>query len=281
MTGTLLDDVGAAVREVAAAVILPRFRALSAADVSRKGADDLVTVADVEAESMLADRLAAIRPGVPVLGEEASHHDPALRRRLVASGTFWVVDPLDGTREFVAGREGFGVLVALVEAGVTTAAWVHLPVSGLTYDGATGQRPRRDGVELPAPARAAQVAPGGLRGFARTSLAPPDVRTQVDSAMAAFAPPSSSGPEAGSAALAYVSLLDGTLDFGLYWRTEPWDHVPGAFLVELAGGRADRLDGGRYSPVEDGEGLLVVRHASTWTTVRDGLLPEHGDAARS
>ena len=80
------------------------------------------------------ERLASIRPGLGVLGEEASHADPGLRARLERGGSYWVVDPLDGTNEFgEPGRSDWAVHVALWERGELVAGAVALPDHGITF----------------------------------------------------------------------------------------------------------------------------------------------------
>jgi fructose-1,6-bisphosphatase/inositol monophosphatase family enzyme len=250
--------------------MVPRFRALAAADVTAKGADDVVTAADVEAEALLTGRLNLIRPGLPVLGEESSHSDPGLRARVERTAAYWVVDPLDGTKEFVAGRSGFGVMVALVESGTTTASWIYLPMMDRLYDGALDVSVRRNGTRLPPPG-AKPRALGDANGFALTKFAPPEVRAVVDERMRAFRPLVDDG--SGSAATAYAALLEGQLDFGFYWRTEPWDHAPGTFLIDVAGGRCARLDGESYSPGDEQTGLLVTTRRHQWAEMLEALHP--------
>lgn len=267
---SLLDSVGRAIRDVAASAIVPRFRALTEAEVTPKGADDVVTACDLEAEALLTERLNVIRPGLPVLGEESSHSDPGLRARVESRATYWVVDPLDGTKEFVAGRPGFGVMVALVESGTTTAAWIYLPMADRLYDGAVAVAVRRNGTRL-APTGSSPRGMENAVGFALTRFAPPEVRAVVDERMRAF--PTLVNEGSGSAAMAYAALLEGQLDFGFYWRTEPWDHAPGTFLVSVAGGRCARLDGKSYSPGDDRTGLLVTTRRDQWAEMLEALHP--------
>lgn len=138
-----LDDVTEAVREAAAAEIVPRFRQLAEDDVVQKsGPHDLVTSADRLAELRLTDALTALLPGSAVVGEEAVHADPAVYGALEGDAPVWIVDPVDGTRQFVHGDPGFCTLVALVRGGETLASWTYAPALGelaiaVLGDGAT------------------------------------------------------------------------------------------------------------------------------------------------
>lgn len=67
----------------------------------------------------------------------------------------------------------------------------------------------------------------------------------------------------------YPAVVHGEQDFALFWRTLPWDHAPGALLVEVAGGVVRRLDGDPYRPAEvTRTGLLAARDEATWETAR-------------
>lgn len=92
MTDARHTAVCTLLREAAAAVVLPRFRHLDAADIEEKAKDDLVTIADREAEVELARGLAGIDPEARIVGEEACAADPTLLDT-VGSGRVWLIDP--------------------------------------------------------------------------------------------------------------------------------------------------------------------------------------------
>ena len=143
-------------RETAAAELLPRFRTLAKEDIRFKRPGDVVTVADVASEQRLAAGLARILPGVPVVGEEAVDKDPGLVDLIGRPGeTCWIVDPLDGTANFAAGKDRFAMIICLVHDRLAVGGWildvprgrmaVALKGQGVALDGAAGarQRPRR------------------------------------------------------------------------------------------------------------------------------------------
>ncbi len=117
----------------AGTVILPYWR--SDVAVQEKADASPVTAADLAAHHVLAQGLAALDPDIPVLSEEAC--DLALVER--AGWTrWWLVDPLDGTKEFIAGSEEFTVNVALIEQGRVVFGVVGVPASGRCYYGGAG-----------------------------------------------------------------------------------------------------------------------------------------------
>ena len=265
MTSTLdVDAVTALVERVAAEVVTPRFRALAEGDVQAKGPGDLVTIADQEAEALLAEGLARLLPGVPVVGEEDVAAHPEVLRALVDAPLAWVVDPLDGTRGFVAGTGDHAVMVGLVEHGEAVAGWIHQPERGVTFVAERGAGAFAGGRRISRPAPSSAFAE--LRGGVAARYLPDDVLDAVGAA--GFGPDveTSLGMWSG---LWYPRVAVGERDFILFWRTWPWDHTPGAVLVREAGGVSRRLDGSDYRPGADATGLLVAADDATWRAVRE------------
>ena len=125
----------AASREAGAAILSLR-RAGSGAE--RKPDGSVVSAADRVASAIIGARLRALDPTLPVICEEAAQDTAGAAR-------FWLVDPLDGTREFLRGSDVFSVNIALIENGYPCFGAIHLPASGLGYWGASGAGAWRDG----------------------------------------------------------------------------------------------------------------------------------------
>ena len=258
----LLDQVAEAVQEVAANAIEPRFERLTRGDVHDKGVGELVTVADQEAEDLLAARLEGLLPGVPVVGEEGCSADPTRLDALRADRS-WLVDPLDGTANFVAGSPDWGVMVALLDGGTTVASWMWRPVDRQMYVAERGAGATCNGQPMrvgPRPADPSQLRGAVLRGFLDSATV-----ATVDANVGAFAAVTDGRR---CAAVDYPAVVDGSQDFVLFWRTLPWDHAPGVLLLQEAGGEARRPDGTLYEPGSDGVGLLAAADSVTWTTAR-------------
>jgi fructose-1,6-bisphosphatase/inositol monophosphatase family enzyme len=115
---------------------------------------------------------------------------------------------------------------------------------------------------------ASLVAPD-LRGSVLTKFLDAAVAQRVDKNRHCFR---SIGPGTKSAGIDYPMLIEGHQDFVMYWRTLPWDHAPGALLVNESGGCVRRLSGESYSPRQMGAGLLAAAGWDTWQVVRDTLL---------
>jgi fructose-1,6-bisphosphatase/inositol monophosphatase family enzyme len=263
----LLDDVDALLREAAAEVVVPMFRRLDDADISEKAPGEVVTIADQQAEELISAGLRRLRPGSVVVGEEAVAEDPDLLRHLRGAGDVWLVDPVDGTSNFAAGRRPFALMAALLTDGEPVASWVYDPLAGTMAVCQVGVGTWLDGT----PVRTTGPAPeaGALRGTAMTRFLPPDVRRAVEAGGERIG---ELLPGQHCAGREYLDLLTGAQQFVLFWRTLPWDHAPGALLVREAGGVARRFDGSDYHPVDGGQGLLVATSEEVWDEVRAALL---------
>jgi fructose-1,6-bisphosphatase/inositol monophosphatase family enzyme len=229
-------------REATERAILPRWRLLAADEIEAKAGGgtlpDVVTVADHEAEAILTEGLERLLPEAAVVGEEACHADPSVFERL-GEAVCWIVDPLDGTNNFAAGKPPFGILIALAERGETVAGWI--------YDCLTGR--------LCHASRGGGAFVNGERIAAReTGAAPPVAANSLiymqparrEAVSRAIAPHYALVDIPRCAAEQYPRLVLGQNDVAIFERTLPWDHAAGVLFVNEAGGKAARLDGSAY-----------------------------------
>ncbi|OYW44122.1 MAG: inositol monophosphatase [Sphingomonadales bacterium 32-68-7] len=239
----------ALLREVSVQIILPRYRALAAHEVISKAADDVVTVADRESEAMLGERLRQIAD-VPVVGEEAAFADPAVLERL--SGDCWIVDPLDGTRNFARGQPPFGILIAMASGGIAHTGWIYDVLSDRFCVAQRGKGAFVNGEKIVA------RATGENPPVAAISLLFMDPAKR-EAVKAHIAPHYRLADIPLCAAEQYPRVALGVNDLALFERTHPWDHAAGALWLEEAGGTAARPDGSAYR-VDGGErqGLLAA-----------------------
>jgi fructose-1,6-bisphosphatase/inositol monophosphatase family enzyme len=260
-------DVEEAVRKAAAAEILPRFRRLAAHEVDQKsGPHDLVTDADRLAELRLTEDLGALLPGSVVVGEEAVHANPAVYEELKGDAPVWIVDPVDGTRQFVHGDDGFCTLVALVHRGVVRASWTYAAARDQLATAVRGQGAFLDGERLfagpPAPGRELVVA-----------TSHPDYTTEEQKrALRALWTDGLAPRACGSAGLEYLAVARGEVDAVAFSWEAAWDHAAGLLLVEEAGGAHLTLSGEPFR-VTGGNALpfTAARDAATARRVA-GLL---------
>ncbi|MFJ4438404.1 inositol monophosphatase family protein [Streptomyces sp. NPDC088923] len=269
-----LSAVETAVRAAVDRAVLPRFRHLADGEVSTKsGPHDLVTVADREAEELLTESLPALLPGSVVVGEEAVAGDPARYEALRGAAPVWIVDPVDGTRQFVRGEPGFCTLVALAVDGEVVASWTYAPVLGLMAVAVRGRGALLNGEPL---TRTAPV-PGEPLSVACSH---PDYTTGPQQAqLRRLAVPGLAPRHCGSAGLEYLAIARGELDATAFSWELAWDHAAGLLLVEETGGAHVTTDGVPFR-VTGGNALpfTTARDAATAERVRALLAGESGDS---
>ncbi len=201
--------------------------------VDRKEDESPVTLADMRAEQVIVAGLRAATPDIPVIAEE----EVAAGCLTAAGGRFWLVDPLDGTREFAAGRDEFAVCVGLVVDGRVVLGAVGAPAQGAVYGGIVGVGAWRQD-------------DGGRRAIA--ARRPPDAGITVyasrhyadDPLLAEYLARYKVAhlTNIGSA-LKFCRLAEGVADFyPRLGRTMEWDTAAPQALLESAGGRVVTMD---------------------------------------
>ena len=211
--------------ELADSITLPRFRAL---DLRVDTKPDLTPVSDADraAERALRERVARDRPGEGVLGEEEGDDGGATR---------WVIDPIDGTRNFVRGIPVWATLVALEREGEVVAAVASAPALARRWWAVRGNGAFADGQAI------AVSAVGDLRDAAVSCAHARD--------LAELEPHVWHARGLGDF-WQHVLVAEGSLDAAVDSRLAAWDYAAVALIVEEAGGRASAPDGGPPRPDE-------------------------------
>lgn len=264
----MLHAVAKLIEDVARELVLPRFGRLRHDEIEGKptAADlsDIVTVVDRDAEVRLAAGLHAIAPA-PVLGEEAAHLQPALLDLVGSDGPIWIVDPLDGTRNFASGSDAFGTMVGWAVEGRARAAWVHLPVRGETFVAQEGGGASLNGARIRVPPAAGT---GLLTGSFFVRFMPQPLRERL---LTAVDGRFREGHESGCSAVGYTDIVRGRKDFLVYYRLYPWDHAAPALVLTEAGGCVLHLDGTPYTVRSRNQVTIVARSAAVAEEVRSWL----------
>lgn len=226
-----LHDIIADIAEEAARLILPYWRADVA--VQSKADDSPVTLADQQAEALILERLAARWPGVQTVAEEAVAADGAPE---TAHSRFWLIDPLDGTRGFVAGKESYTVNIALIENGYPVAGVVTAPAMATSWRRGPDGAQRRGFGEV---WRSIRVRERPSDGIALLSHSVTDA--EAERLMTRHGCTRWQGADSS---LKFCLIAEGRFD--AYPRTGPtheWDTAAGQAVLEAAGGRVLGPDG--------------------------------------
>lgn len=220
-----------AIARAAAAAILEIYD--GEFEVERKADASPLTAADMAAHHVIVDGLARLTPDIPVLSEESAHEVDAAQRR--GWERLWLVDPLDGTREFVKRNGEFSVNLALIERGEPVFGVVLAPVGGALWHGARGGHAyRRDGdaerrvqAQVP-PAQPLRVAASRSHHSQRSDEFLARAQREAAGGIAMVSLGSS---------LKFCRIAEGSLDlYPRFGPTSEWDTAAGQCVLEAAGG---------------------------------------------
>ncbi|MGN6309542.1 MAG: 3'(2'),5'-bisphosphate nucleotidase CysQ [Xanthobacteraceae bacterium] len=232
----LLEPLTTLVIEAGAAILAIRQRAHG---IETKTDGSPVTEADLAADRIIAEGLARLAPDIPSLSEER-----VCDAKPPFADLFFVVDPLDGTKEFIAGRDEFTVNVALVANGTPILGVVGAPALGLVWRGHVGHGATRfvckdSIITAVEPIRTRPLPPQGAPWIAAVSRSHGDARTETFIA----ARPGATCTTLGSA-VKFGRVADGSVD--IYPRLSPtseWDVAAGHAVVVAAGGKVTDVQG--------------------------------------
>ncbi len=207
-------------------------------EISRKSAVDLVTEIDRKAEAQIVDGLERAFPGVAIVAEE--RYDGSR-----PSGAAWLVDPLDGTVNFVHGLAHCSVSIALLDASGPLVAVVHDPCKSETFCASRGGGANLNGHPIRASQESLLADALLVTGF------PYDRKARLDFYLAyfrAFIARARDLRRLGSAALDLCYVAAGRFDGFWEWGLHPWDTAAGWLVLTEAGGLVSDFDGSDFDP---------------------------------
>lgn len=259
----------------AGAFALEARRAGVAVAATKSTPTDIVTAVDRDTEALIRSLIHDARPHDGILGEEDAVHDGT-------SGLNWIVDPIDGTVNFLYGIPAWAISIAVVEGPVvpaTPAAWTALagvvvnPVTGEVFEASAGAGARLTVPDLPSEplhVNAAVPLEGALvgTGFSYSS----ERRSEQAAVAAHLLPRVRDLRRIGAASLDLCSVAAGRMDAYYEIGLNPWDHAAGALIAREAGALVTGVDGGR----ESGELLVAAApglHDEVVAALRDVGVP--------
>ena len=262
----ILDQAGAT-------EIMPRFRRIAELDVREKTSGfDVVTDADEAAEAAISAALQRAFPAALIIGEEAASRDPGLIGRIASADLAFIIDPIDGTKNFTSALPLFGIMTAATVRGEIVLGAIHDPVCRDTALALRGEGAwLQDGQQAKADLRVAAPVPvSRMDAIAGTNFLPEPLRGTVGRNLPRLAMHSwmrCAAHEYRMAAAGHCHLL-------LYNKLMPWDHAAGWLLHREAGGYSAHFDGSPYLPSHTTGGLLCATDEASWQQARAALLSD-------
>ena len=270
----LVENVAAVLRETATAIILPRFNSLTAEQIQEKSSPgDLVTVADIEAEDKISNALKQLLPGSQVVGEETTSKNPRTIDLLSSGSLVWVVDPIDGTKNFTRGNHLFCTMVCLVKSSLPILAVIFDPLSD-TYlsaeEGSGAWLHNTKGISAKKLRVRETIDLSQMSGF--LSLGGFKNRPTRDKMRILASKLFESYDNLGCSGHEYIQIITSIRQFAINYRTFPWDHLPGSLIHSEAGGYQASFDGAKYDPTKLTKGLISAPSEIAWKHIRESFL---------
>lgn len=253
--GLTTQQVLQLLQQTAEEVIRPRWRALADDEVSEKNPGDFVTIADHESEERITTALQAAWPDALVVGEEAAATDPRIIDAVPSADHAFVVDPVDGTRNFIHGSKNYAVMVGEVRRGEITRGWIWQPELGRAWvaELGAGALCNDEPITLPATHLTAVVGSTTQRRLLRHR--PPEIAGDL-------------GYTLYACGIDYPNMCLGIGDFLIYRRMKPWDHVPGSLILRELGGVSRMIDGIDYQGQQTDLPLIAAISPEVWDIAR-------------
>ena len=269
--------MAAILRETATEIILPRFNALTTEQIKEKsGPGDLVTVADIEAEEKLSNALKQLVPGSHVVGEETTSQNPDTINFLSSDSLVWVVDPIDGTKNFTRGNHLFCIMVCLVRSSSPILAVIFDPLSD-TYlsaeEGSGAWLHSTNGVSAKKLKIQESVDLNQMSGF--LSLGGFKDRPTRDKMRLSASKLFKRYDNLGCSGHEYIQIITNRRHFTINYRTFPWDHLPGSLIHSEAGGYQANFEGAKYDPTKLTKGLVSAPSEVAWKHIRERFLGKY------
>lgn len=262
--------VGEILADVARTEIMPRFTgAVLNSTREKTSAFDVVTDADEAAEREISSRLRKLFPTAAIIGEEAAEREPELLAQIATADLAFIIDPIDGTKNFSSGVPLFGVMVAATVRGEIVMGAIHDPVCRDTSYAVRGEGAWRQGEDLiDRGLKVADPVPvAQMHGVAGSGFLPEPMRSVV----AQNLPKMAMSFWMRSAAQEYRMAAAGHCHVLVYNKLMPWDHAAGWLLHKEAGGYSAQLDGRPYRPDRLTGGLICAPDLDSWRLIRSAL----------
>ena len=244
------DHIRSVLFEISNNKILPNFRNLNSNQINYKNNKDIVTSVDIEVENYLKKTLPKFLKNSLFIGEEIYTHDPKILNYYNQNQYCWTVDPIDGTLNFVKGKEEFAVMIALTFSSQIIQSWIYKPITQeLMYakiNNGTFLNNKKITINN------FNSVPNSV-GSISSKYWDKDIEGKIKLLKNNFKKINSYG----SIGCEYFDIVLGKRDFVILSKLSPWDHLPGVLLVREAGGHDSHFDNLSYKFNQKSANLIV------------------------
>jgi fructose-1,6-bisphosphatase/inositol monophosphatase family enzyme len=231
------DEIKSILHDISQNIIIPKYKNLDSKDIKFKNKNnkDLVTIVDVAVEKKLQKKLNLLLPNSLFVGEESFAKKPEIIEAYNEKQYCWTVDPIDGTTNFVKGKEKFAIMVALSFGEKILQSWIYKP---LTYEFSYAKLGDVSYINSKKTSINNLVDISEATGSISSKYWEEKYVNKMKKIKFLFKEVKSFG----CIAFEYVDIIKGNRDFAILSKLSPWDHIAGILLVREAGGSDIHFD---------------------------------------
>ena len=237
--------------EISKSIILPKYQKLKDSDIKLKNKTDLVTVVDIEIEEKLKIFLTNLIPGSLFVGEESYSDNPDILNLYKENQFCWTVDPIDGTKNFIKGKEKFAIMIGLTFKDKIIQSWIYIPLSEDFFHSTINDGAYKNFTKISISSRTNVV---DYLGSVSSKYWDQNYSTKIKKIKDNFIHSHSYG----CIGCEYVDVAIGLRDYIILSKLLPWDHIPGVLLVKESGGLILHFDKSEYNHSIPKNNLIVT-----------------------
>ncbi|MDG1467348.1 MAG: inositol monophosphatase [Alphaproteobacteria bacterium] len=254
-------------------VVLNYFNKLTPKDIDIKSSnDDFVSVADKMSEDYISQKLSNFLDNTKIIGEETAFLDKKNFLSLLNEPLLWVIDPIDGTKNYINGNENFCSMISLVEHSFPIASFIYKPlqrqfiyafkdIGAYIFDVETKISTK---LNLELDSFSQIIGSGGTKGI------PEVFRKSILSNLRSF----TKRVFVGSAGIETMMLVTNKIQFVFHGRVTPWDHSPLDLIIKEAGGCVYMARFKEEFNIKSKGPILAATNSKIWDEVREIAIPK-------
>lgn len=245
------NDIKNILFKISKEIILPKFQKLKSEDIKLKYNGDLVTSVDLDTENRLKNELMKLLPNSLFVGEESFFENPNIIENYNEKKYCWTVDPIDGTNNFVKGKERFAIMIGLTFKEKIIQSWIYKPLTEEFSYAKLGEGTYINDVKF---INTKEVYISESTGSVSSKNWSADLEKKIMNIKNEFTNLNSYG----CIGFEYIDIVKGIRNFTILSKLFPWDHIPGVLLVNESGGHIRHFDESIYNHLIESNNLIVT-----------------------
>jgi len=251
MTEINNEDIKNILFEISKEIILPKYQKLTKDEIKIKNNGDLVTSVDLAVENKLKKILLSLLPNSLFIGEESYFEKPQIIENYTKKNFCWTVDPIDGTTNFVKGRERFAIMIALTFKEKIIQSWIYKPLTEEFSYAKLGDGAFINDLKV---FNTKEINISNSSGSISSKYWEGTFDKKINNIRNYFKTTNSYR----CIGFEYVDIAKGKRNFTILSKLSPWDHIPGILLVKESGGYIKHFDETTYNHTINKNNLVVT-----------------------